>query len=105
MSVAQCSALLTSVARQAGCDGVHAQCRASLALQASLTVQTGYAFSVWLDWSCSFIESDLSWRLPLAGQCVFGTLLALGGLIIPESPRWLLDTDQVRSARRTPLIA
>jgi len=63
------------------------------AMEFTLNV-TGYAFSVWLDWSCSFIESDLSWRLPLAGQCVFGTLLALGGLIIPESPRWLLDTDQ-----------
>ena len=59
-------------------------------------MQTGYAFSVWLDWACSYINSDLSWRIPLAGQCVFGTLLALGALIIPESPRWLLDTDQVR---------
>ncbi|GAA99374.1 uncharacterized protein L969DRAFT_102739 [Mixia osmundae IAM 14324] len=54
----------------------------------------GYASSVWIDYFCSYIEGDMSWRLPLLIQCVIGTILALGSLIIPESPRWLLDTDQ-----------
>ncbi|CAH7670951.1 general substrate transporter [Phakopsora pachyrhizi] len=54
----------------------------------------GYAASVWLDYFSSFIESDWSWRLPLFFQCVIGSILAIGSLIIPESPRWLLDTDQ-----------
>lgn len=47
----------------------------------------GYATSVWVDYFCGFIESDLSWRLPLGMQCVMGALLGLGSLMIVESPR------------------
>lgn len=50
----------------------------------------GYASSVWVDYFCSFIEGNLSWRLPLFVQCIMGALLALGSLIIVESPRWVL---------------
>ncbi|KAI8305145.1 MFS glucose transporter mfs1 [Colletotrichum sp. SAR11_240] len=53
----------------------------------------GYATSVWVDYFCSFIESDLAWRIPLLMQCVMGALLGLGSLVIVESPRWLLDND------------
>ncbi|AEO71409.1 uncharacterized protein THITE_2123732 [Thermothielavioides terrestris NRRL 8126] len=53
----------------------------------------GYATSVWVDYLCGFIEGDFSWRLPLLMQCIMGSLLALGSLIIVESPRWLLDND------------
>jgi MFS family permease len=47
----------------------------------------GYASSVWVDYFCSFLKSDWSWRLPLSMQCVMGALLALGALIISETPR------------------
>lgn len=47
----------------------------------------GYAASVWVDYVCSFIESDYSWRLPLLCQCVMGALLGAGSLVICESPR------------------
>ncbi|KOS22212.1 High-affinity glucose transporter [Escovopsis weberi] len=53
----------------------------------------GYTTSVWVDYGCGFIESNMSWRIPLLMQCVMGALLALGSLIIVESPRWLLDND------------
>ncbi|GAA5879187.1 hypothetical protein JCM3774_002105 [Rhodotorula dairenensis] len=55
---------------------------------------SGYAFSVWLDYFCSFITSDLSWRVPLLMQSVIGAILAIGTLFLPESPRWLIDTEQ-----------
>ncbi|KAL1978818.1 hypothetical protein VTN31DRAFT_1677 [Thermomyces dupontii] len=54
----------------------------------------GYAASVWVDYFCSFIKSNLSWRIPLFMQCAMGALLGFGSLVIPESPRWLLDTDR-----------
>ncbi|KAM3077421.1 Ribulose bisphosphate carboxylase large chain [Clarireedia jacksonii] len=54
---------------------------------------TGYATSVWVDYFCSYIKSDYSWRIPLLMQCVMGALLGLGSLVIVESPRWLLDND------------
>lgn len=50
----------------------------------------GYATSVWVDYFCSYIDSDYAWRLPLSMQCVMGGLLALGSLVIVESPRYLL---------------
>ncbi|KAI9831249.1 MAG: hypothetical protein M1819_005177 [Sarea resinae] len=53
----------------------------------------GYAASVWVDYFCSYIQSDYSWRVPLLLQCFMGALLGLGSLIICESPRWLLDND------------
>ena len=48
---------------------------------------SGYAASVWVDYFCSYISNDWSWRLPLALQCFMGALLGLGSLIICESPR------------------
>jgi sugar porter (SP) family MFS transporter len=54
----------------------------------------GYASSVWTDYFCSFIDSDLSWRIPLFIQCVIGAILAVGSLFMPESPRWLIDTGK-----------
>ncbi|KAJ7596906.1 general substrate transporter [Mycena floridula] len=61
----------------------------------------GYASSVWTDYFCSYIiDSDLAWRIPLSIQCVIGTILALGSLIMPESPRWLIDTDRDEEGMR-----
>jgi hypothetical protein len=60
----------------------------------------GYASSVWIDYFSSFIPSNLSWRFPLSLQCVIGCILAIGSLAIPESPRWLLDTDQDEDGMR-----
>ncbi|KAF2118938.1 hypothetical protein BDV96DRAFT_610805 [Lophiotrema nucula] len=54
---------------------------------------TGYAASVWVDYFCTYIESDWAWRIPLMMQVFMGGLLAAGSLLICESPRWLLDND------------
>lgn len=47
----------------------------------------GYTTSVWVDYGCGFIDSDLSWRIPLLMQCIMGALLGFGSLVIVESPR------------------
>ncbi|KAG6329939.1 hypothetical protein ID866_9149 [Astraeus odoratus] len=60
----------------------------------------GYASSVWMDYFCSFIDSHLSWRTPLFVQCIIGGILAAGSLAMPESPRWLIDTDQDAAGMR-----
>ncbi|KZS93142.1 general substrate transporter [Sistotremastrum niveocremeum HHB9708] len=60
----------------------------------------GYTSSVWTDYFCSFIDSDLSWRIPLSVQCIIGLILAVGSLLIPESPRWLIDTDKDEEGMR-----
>ncbi|ORY82964.1 and other transporter-domain-containing protein [Leucosporidium creatinivorum] len=60
----------------------------------------GYASSVWIDYFASFLLSDLSWRGPLFVQCIIGSILAIGSLVIPESPRWLLDMDMDEEGMR-----
>lgn len=60
----------------------------------------GYASSVWIDYFCSFLPGHLSWRLPLGFQVVIGTVLAVGSVLLPESPRWLLDKDQDEDGMR-----
>ncbi|KAJ3829770.1 general substrate transporter [Lentinula raphanica] len=68
--------------------------RGSLACMEFTMNIAGYSSSVWMDYFCSFIDSDLSWRVPLFMQCVIGAILAAGALLIPESPRWCIDTDK-----------
>ncbi|SCU81246.1 LAMI_0B05358g1_1 [Lachancea mirantina] len=53
----------------------------------------GYCSSVWVDYGCSFLEGNASWRLPLFIQCVMGSGLLLGSFVIVETPRWLLNHD------------
>lgn len=60
----------------------------------------GYASSVWVDYFSSYIDSDMSWRLPLSLQVVIGTTLAVGSVLLPESPRWLLDKDMDEEGMR-----
>ncbi|WOO81901.1 MFS glucose transporter mfs1 [Vanrija pseudolonga] len=54
----------------------------------------GYASSVWIDYACSYIQSNWSWRLPLSIQVWGGLILAVGSFVCPESPRYLIDTDR-----------
>ena len=40
-----------------------------------------------------------SYRIPVAAQFIFGLILAIGMLFLPETPRYLLQTGQVEKAR------
>lgn len=61
----------------------------------------GYAVSVWVDYFCSFIGSNMSWRIPLFIQCVIGLLLAFGSRFVVETPRWLLNKDKDEEGMQT----
>lgn len=53
----------------------------------------GYAASVWIDYGCSYIDGNASWRIPLLLQSLIGFTLFCGTFIIVETPRWLLNHD------------
>ncbi|KAH8700743.1 general substrate transporter [Talaromyces proteolyticus] len=59
----------------------------------------GYALASWIGLGFYFVDLPGSqWRLPLAIQCLPPLLLACGIFFLPESPRWLINSDQIEDA-------
>ncbi|KAH8803087.1 general substrate transporter [Xylogone sp. PMI_703] len=54
----------------------------------------GSLIAYWIDYGASYGPADLTWRFPIAFQCVFGLILIIGVMFVPESPRWLLSKDR-----------
>ncbi|KAI1610532.1 MFS transporter [Exophiala viscosa] len=62
----------------------------------------GYTFASWIGFGFYFVNAGgAQWRLPLAIQCLPPLLLAFGVLLLPESPRWLIDHDRVEDAYKS----
>lgn len=54
----------------------------------------GTLIAYWLDFGCTYGPPDLTWRLPIAFQIVFGLVVCIFMVWLPESPRWLLTKDR-----------
>jgi MFS family permease len=50
----------------------------------------GTMIAYWIDYGASYGPNNLTWRLPIAFQIIFGLILIGGAFFLPESPRWLL---------------
>ncbi|KAI0033480.1 hexose transport-related protein [Vararia minispora EC-137] len=61
----------------------------------------GIMISYWIGYGTNFISatSSVSWRIPLAVQCLPALLLMFGVWLIPESPRHLVNIGQEERAR------
>ncbi|KAI1847618.1 hypothetical protein JX266_006470 [Neoarthrinium moseri] len=59
----------------------------------------GTLIAYWVDYGCSFASADMSWRFPIAFQCIFG-LVVMTMFFLPESPRWLLTHERYEDAER-----
>lgn len=53
-------------------------------------VAVGTFIAYWIDFGLSYVNNDVSWRLPIALQIVFALALFIGIIQLPESPRWLV---------------
>jgi sugar porter (SP) family MFS transporter len=58
----------------------------------------GTMIAYWIDYGASYGPDNLTWRFPIAFQCVFGVVLVVGTYFLPESPRWLLTKDRHEDA-------
>lgn len=59
----------------------------------------GFIVANWVGYGCQFINSDVSWRLPLGLQLVPAGMLLIGIQFLPNSPRWLLEVGRDEEAR------
>jgi MFS family permease len=63
----------------------------------------GFIVANWVGYGTQFIDSDVSWRLPLGIQLVPAGLLLIGINFLPYSPRWLLEVGRDAEAKEVVL--
>ncbi|KAL3418412.1 MFS sugar transporter [Phlyctema vagabunda] len=59
----------------------------------------GVMMAYWVDYGMSYVNNEAQFRFPLALQILFAIVTFFGILILPESPRWLLNHDKHEEAR------
>ncbi|KAF5003676.1 hypothetical protein FDECE_9786 [Fusarium decemcellulare] len=60
----------------------------------------GTLIAYWIDYGCSYGNQDLTWRFPITFQIIFGLVLCIAMVWLPESPRWLLTHERYEDAER-----
>ncbi len=74
--------------------------RGSLVALQQLAITFGIMVSFWIDYGTNYIggvsegQSEASWRVALALQLVPATILGVGILFMPFSPRWLVNNGR-----------
>ena len=62
------------------------------------SITWGILIMYFIEFGCSYLDGNASFRIPWGLQMVPAVLLSVGMLFFPESPRWLVDNDRyVRS--------
>ncbi|TFK56247.1 general substrate transporter [Heliocybe sulcata] len=68
-------------------------------LNSTVTI-IGLVIAYWLDYGMSFVSGPAQWRLPVGFQAFFALCLLLQGMMLPDSPRWLLAHGQPEEASK-----
>ncbi|KAJ2912167.1 hypothetical protein MD484_g8244, partial [Candolleomyces efflorescens] len=75
--------------------------RGSLLALEQLSIVLGVVFGFWTGFVTRNLEGSASWRIPLGVQIGPGVVLALGCLVLPPSPRWLVLRGREGEALRS----
>ncbi|KAF6789670.1 sugar transporter, partial [Colletotrichum musicola] len=51
----------------------------------------GVVIAYWTDYACASYTTDMQFRFPIALQILFGLIMLVMVLFLPESPRWLVS--------------
>ncbi|KII90209.1 hypothetical protein PLICRDRAFT_159619 [Plicaturopsis crispa FD-325 SS-3] len=62
---------------------------ALVCLNSTITI-VGLVIAYWLDYGMSFVDGPAQWRLPIGFQAFFAVCLLFQGMVLPDSPRWLI---------------
>lgn len=66
-------------------------------------IGVGFFVSAWIGYGCNHApaSSTFQWRFPLAFQCLPASILAVGMLAFPESPRYLVSVGRYEEGYET----
>ncbi|CUM57200.1 uncharacterized protein AC631_03871 [Debaryomyces fabryi] len=78
--------------------------RGKLIMMEGSLIALGITISYWVDFAFYFLDgwdtiNQVSWRFPVAFQCIFPIIILPLILKFPESPRWLLKRKRQKEAR------
>lgn len=63
-------------------------------------VAFGTLIAYWIDYGASYGPDDLTWRLPIAFQILFGLIIIIGMYVLPDSPRWLFVREHYEQGEK-----
>jgi hypothetical protein len=63
-----------------------------------LMIDIGLFVSSWIDYGTGEIAGEWSWRAPYGIQIIPGLILAMCPLLLPRSPRWLIEKGRKAEA-------
>ncbi|QPG75790.1 hypothetical protein FOA43_003151 [Brettanomyces nanus] len=61
-------------------------------------VAVGTFIAYWVDFGLSYVSNSASWRFPISLQIIFATVVLIGIIGLPESPRWLIAKGRLNEA-------
>ena len=73
--------------------------RGKLVALSEISINTGILFGYFIAWLFYFMHDDEAWRVMISFGCIPSILLFLGMCIMPESPRWLIEQNQISEAK------
>ncbi|KAM0463319.1 hypothetical protein ACHAO4_000032 [Trichoderma viride] len=83
------------------CEVAPAKHRGMLVGLPQFQAATGVCLGYFTCYGSVKLSGSIAWRLPLALQSVVGAALTLSCLVLPESPRWLIQNGKTQQARRS----
>ncbi|KAL8920659.1 MAG: hypothetical protein Q9208_006141 [Pyrenodesmia sp. 3 TL-2023] len=72
--------------------------RGSLLVLEELSIVAGICIAYWITYGTRYMSGEWSWRLPFLLQMIPSTILGLGILFLPFSPRWLASKGRDNEA-------
>ncbi|KAF9884235.1 sugar transporter-like protein [Aspergillus nanangensis] len=73
---------------QSECSSAHN--RGLLVCFEGAVIAVGTFIAYWVVFGLSYVEQSVQWRFPVALQVLFALIVAVGALMLPDTPRWFV---------------